>query len=199
MIRLDSAGDMNTDIQPPPPYHRGNSSDARRSLGDIQETLSQVYVTGICAMAGYAIGQTIPDVDKVDMTVAGTVSGTQASVRLQLKATYQDGRMRDDSFTYRIKDDELRALLEKARGHPNPFVLVVLHLPSDHSEWLTNNADRLTLQHCAYWIACEDIDDDTQTVHIPRTNLFDVRSIRKLMDTSAERVRETQARWQANR
>ncbi len=116
---LDSARDMNSGKQLPPPYHKGNSSDARRSLSDIQETMSQIYVTGICAMAGYSIGPTIPDVDKVDMTVAGTVSGTQASVRLQLKATYQDGLMRGDSFAYRIKDDELSELLEKARGHPN--------------------------------------------------------------------------------
>ena len=192
-------GEMDTVYQHPPPYHKGNSSDARRSLSDIQETLSQIYVAGVCAMAGYSIGQTMPDVDKTDMTVAGTVSGTQASVRLQLKSTYQNGRIGDDSFAYRIKDDELRELLAKARGHPSPFVLVVLHLPRRHGEWLTNNADRLSMQHCAYWILCDDIDYDSLTVHIPRANLFDVRSIRKLMDTSAERVRETQARWEADR
>lgn len=190
---------MNSGKQLPPPYHKGNSSDARRSLSDIQEALSQIYVTGICAMAGYSIGPTIPDVDKVDMTVAGTVSGTQASVRLQLKATYQDGLMRGDSFAYRIKDDELSELLEKARGHPNPFVLVVLHLPSKHEEWLTNNAERLILQRCAYWISCEDIDGGSRTVHIPKANLFDIGSIRKLMDTSAKRIRDAQARWQAGR
>lgn len=191
-------GNMNSDKQPPPPYHRGNSSEARRSLGDIQETLSQVYVTGICAMAGYTVRPTNPDVNKVDLTVDGIVSGIQSSVRLQLKATYQEDRARGDTYAYRIKDSDLRQMLRGARGHPSPLVLVVLHLPRNHNEWLTNDADQLTLQRCAYWLLCEDINNDTQTVHIPRTNLFDVRSIRKLMDTSAERIRGTQARWQAN-
>lgn len=192
-------GEMDTVYQQPPPYHEGNSSDARRSLSDIQETLSQIYVAGVCAMAGYSIGQTMPDVDKTDMTVAGTVSGTQASVRLQLKSSYQEDSTQGDAYAYRIKDEELREFVEQARGHPNLFVLVVLHLPRSHEEWLTNDSDRLVLQRCAYWISCEDIDYDSPTVHIPRSNLFDVGSVRKLMDTSAERVRATQARWQANR
>ena len=189
---------MNSDKQPPPPYHKGNSSDARRSLSDIQETMSQIYVASICAMAGYTVRPTNPDVNKVDLTVDGIVSGIQSSVRLQLKATYQEDRARGDTYTYRIKDSELRQMLRGARGHPSPLVLVVLHLPRNHNEWLTNDADQLTLRRCAYWILCEDVGDDTQTVHIPRTNLFDVGSIRKLMDTSAERVRGIQADWHAN-
>lgn len=192
-------GEMDSVYQQPPPYHEGNSQDSRRSLSDIQETLSQIYVAGICAMAGYTTTPILPDVNKVDITVDGFVDGVQASVRLQLKATYQKGGASADTYAYRIKDDELHAMLQEAQGHSSPLVLVVLHLPQKHDEWLINDTDRLILQRCAYWISCEDIDYDSHTVRIPKTNLFDVGSIRKLMDTSAERVRETQARWQASR
>lgn len=187
---------MDPGSQSPPPFHKGNSDNANRSLSDIQEEMSLNYVTGVCAMAGYTADITNRDVNKVDLNVTGVVKGVQALVRLQLKSTYQHDPKRDDIFRYRLQDDELRKILGESKGHPNPFVLVVLHLPDNHSHWFTVSPSQAVLRHCAYWMCAEAIDGDTQTLHIPRRHLFNVGSIRKLMTIAADRVRDAQLRWQ---
>lgn len=187
---------MDTGNNPSPPFHKGNSDDANRSLSNIQEEMSLIYVTGVCAMAGYTAETIKRDVNKVDLNVAGVVNGVQGLVRLQLKTTYQQGLKRDGYFRYRLMDQELRDVLRESKGHPNPFVLVVLHLPANHSNWFTVSPSQAVLRHSAYWMTAEEIDGTTQTLHIPTSNLFNVDSIRKLMTIAADRVRDTQLRWQ---
>ena len=65
---------------------------------------------------------------------------------------------------------------------------MILDLPSDKSEWVTITADELILRRRAYWVNLKGYEETTNrtsvTVPIPKGNLFNVESLRDLMDQS---------------
>ena len=69
-----------------------------------------------------------------------------------------------------------------------PRLLVVLELPSDEDRWITITADELILRRRAYWLNLKGFDEtenrSTVTVRIPMRNVFDVDSLRSLMEQS---------------
>ena len=69
-----------------------------------------------------------------------------------------------------------------------PRLLVVLELPRDEERWITITAEELILRRRAYWLNLRGFEETesraTVTVRIPMTNVFDVDSLRSLMDQS---------------
>ena len=94
--------------------------------------------------------------------------------------------MRDGFLPFRlgIKNyDDLRVATQ------TPRVLVVLDLPRDESHWMTVTPEQLVLRRCAYWLSLQQGHDEvtgqeTVTVRIPERNLFDVETLRMLMERS---------------
>ena len=106
------------------------------------------------------------------------------SIALQLKATINlnctEGIYR---FPLKIRNyNQLRGV------NQTPRLLVVLEMPRDETQWLTITNEELILRRRACWISlkgCEEIDNTTSTtVLIPKDNVFDVDSLRLLMDRS---------------
>ena len=104
---------------------------------------------------------------------------------LQLKATVNlrasaDG---DPRFPLPLRNYDLLRLETQT-----PRLLVVLELPSDPGQWVTITDDALVLRHRAYWLNLrgqeETGNQSSVTVQISRQNLFNVESLRALMDQS---------------
>ena len=160
-------------------------TDALLSVPDQKEGLSLVYVKALAMRAGYSTSTPTPDRDSVDLRIhAGGVS--RPALDLQLKATAHLGESRDGFLPFRlgIKNyDDLRGPTQ------TPRVLVVFELPQDESQWMTVTAEQLVLRRCAYWLSLQQghadvTGQETVTVHIPDRNLFDVQTLRTLMDRS---------------
>ena len=73
-----------------------------------------------------------------------------------------------------------------ARGGDNcPRLLVLLVLPEDEADWLSQSPEQLILRRCAYWHSLVGSAPTTATstvrITIPRENVFSVEAIRTLL------------------
>lgn len=151
---------------------------------DRQEALSRVYAKAVAARAGYATSVPDPDRDGVDLRVhAG--GAMRPALDLQLKATTSLGEPRDKHLPFPLKRRNYDLLIEETQ---TPRLLVVLDLPKDENQWVTLTRTELVLRRCAYWLNLrgreETTNRSTVTVARPTANLFDVRSLRALMEQS---------------
>ena len=116
-----------------------------------------------------------------DVIVANTEQGHE-----RLKATVDLGEPRAGflSFRLRIKNyDDLRIATQ------TPRLLVVLDLPKDEPCWMTVTTEHLILRRRAYWLSlqhghAEVVGQQGVTVRIPERNVFDVETLRRLMEQS---------------
>ena len=74
-----------------------------------------------------------------------------------------------------------------------PRVLVVYSMPRDPAAWMTLDRDGLTLRKCAYWVNLvgfpETKNTDSITIDLPTSNVFDVGSLRAMMQRARDGVR----------
>jgi hypothetical protein len=65
----------------------------------------------------------------------------------------------------------------------------MLVMPPDPNEWLRLDADALVLRRCMLWIslarAAETANSTSTTVYLPRANVLDVATLRRLMAAAA--------------
>jgi Domain of unknown function (DUF4365) len=66
-----------------------------------------------------------------------------------------------------------------------PRILVVLFLPPDAPDWLTQSDEALSLHQCAYWVSLRGAEPSqnstSQTVYLPKSQRFDVPGLQALM------------------
>ena len=158
------------------------------SVADQEEALSRAYARAIAARAGYTTADYDYDRTGVDLRIqsGGLV---RPAIEIQLKATVNlDGPM-EGHYRFPLKRknyDELIGLTQ------TPRILLVLDLPRDRGEWMTVTADHLILRRRAYWLNLRDYGETTNvssvTVRIPETNVFDIESLRYLMEQSRKGV-----------
>ena len=144
--------------------------------------LSMTYIRAIAAASGYSVYETPTDedLDSVDGKLV-SFTGARPQIDFQAKATSQD-ILRDDiiHFPLPVKNyDDLRAATR------TPRILIVLLMPPDRDEWLTQSVEELCLRHCAYWLSLEGKgpvpNTSSVTVQIPTANLFDRNQLDGLM------------------
>ncbi len=152
-----------------------------------QEALSRAYVRAIAAQAGVSCGDIQQDFG-VDMFLRGIDrQGTEhldtgPQIDLQLKST-TGAEVRPAEV---IHDLEVRAynLLRTAPEH-RPRLLVLLVLPTEEGQWVSQSVEELILRRCAYWLSLRGAEPTTnQTtvrITIPRTNVFSVESIQTML------------------
>lgn len=160
------------------------TTDAALQTSLVKESLSCVYARAVAARAGYNVATLAADVDSVDLKIQAGGS-MRPALDLQLKATVNLSEHRDGyvSFPLSLKNyNDLRADTQ------TPRLLVVLDLPEDDRQWMEVTGEELVLRRRAYWksLKGEEETDNTSTVsiQIPATNLFNVESLRRLMDQS---------------
>jgi hypothetical protein len=125
----------------------------------------------------------------IDATI--TVPGTIGSKRLprfdiQLKSTSQN-ILQEQSLKYRLTAKNYEEL-----SCDDPFVpqlLVVVLVPENIAEWLSQSEESLCLRRCGYWLSLRGqprlTNQNTITVEIPRQNIFNVEALQRIMQRIA--------------
>ena len=147
---------------------------------------SIAYIRAVAAVGGYGVLETgaDEDLDSVDGKLL-SFAGTRPQIDFQAKATTRhalgDGGIH---FPLPIKNyDDLRA------DTRTPRILIVLLVPPDRNDWLTQSADELCLRRCAYWLSLEGKDavsnSSSVTVTVPAANVFGRKQLEYLMNRAA--------------
>lgn len=104
---------------------------------------------------------------------------------LQLKASINLVELSDGFVRFKLKRRNYDLLRTETQ---TPRLLVVLDLPADRDRWVTVTEKKLVLRNRAYWLSLRGFQESTNevsiTVKIPKANLFNVDSMRSLMNQS---------------
>lgn len=154
-----------------------------------QEQFSLAYARAVATIAGYAIYRPEVDDDSIDLGVAARGGGgTLRSPRLeiQVKST-STGVLHERELHYPLKlknYDDLRLPCHV------PRILLVVLVPEDPREWLTQTEDELTLRRCGYWASLagrpESQNEASVTVRLPRANVFSPAALQQMMTRIGE-------------
>ncbi len=158
--------------------------DGLLTTSDREEALSRAYVQAIAAGAGYVVATMDFDRDGVDVEIKAG-GAMRPAIALQLKATINLGNAVDGMFRFPLKRRNYDLLRTQTQV---PRLLVVLRLPTEEKDWLSVTSSALTLRQCVFWISLTghspSENKESVTVSIPDTNLFNVTSLRALMEQS---------------
>ena len=159
-------------------------TDALLKTEDQKEAISCAYVHAIAARAGYTTSIPTPDRDGVDLNIQAG-GEFRPALDLQLKATVNLKRQQNGFVQFPLKSRNYNLLCINTQ---TPRLLVVLDLPRDRKRWITVTEDELVLRHRAYWLNLQGKkptkNRKSVTVVIPEANLFNVESLRCLMEQS---------------
>ncbi len=152
---------------------------------DQKEGLSLVYVKALAIRAGYTISTPQQDRDSVDLRIQAG-GPCRPALDLQLKATATLGGSQAGVLPFRLSVKNYNDLCVLTQ---TPRLLVVLELPKDESRWMTVTTEDLVLRRRAYWLSLQQGHDEvvgqqTVTVRIPEQNVFDIETLRALMERS---------------
>ena len=155
----------------------------------IREGLSRAFILAVAHRAGLSCS-----LANFDYGVDGTLNEIQIKdkrhfesgfcIDFQAKAS-GEAEIGASEVVYDLEAQAYNDLVNTDRGG-KPFILIVLALPADRSQWLEVTADALLLRRCAFWISLRGqsptTNSSTQRIKIPRANVFDVNAVRTLME-----------------
>ncbi|MEV4246940.1 DUF4365 domain-containing protein [Streptosporangium canum] len=158
----------------------------------MKEQFSLGYVRMVAAAAGVSIKSHETDVDGVDITLASSADYDRfycPQFELQLKCTSQQGIMHDGYLSWKLEAGPFRRLANPKRLVP--AYLGVLCVPDESAAWLDQDEERLLVSSRMYWQSAAELGtvkdtQDTKTVRLPRSNLFDVEQLLGIMKTIGE-------------
>jgi hypothetical protein len=157
-----------------------------------QEGLARAYVQAIAAQAGVLCSR--PDLDYgIDLSLRAVEIGkrrhydSSVQIDLQLKSTTR-AAMADADVSY---DLDAAAYNDLCAPQPAcPRLLVLLVLPKDEQDWVSQSAEELLLRRCAYWRSLRGSPVTTATrsvrVAIPLANVFSAAAVRALLHQARE-------------
>jgi hypothetical protein len=155
------------------------------TLNDQKEQFSFAYARAVAAVAKIAVEETTVDDDSVDLTFKQKAAGgvvRSPRVEAQVKCT-ECANINPDhvAFPLVLKNyDELRTtdLLV-------PRILIVVLVPDDLTAWIGHSENELAMRRCGYWLSLRGrsatTSTDNVTVHLPRTNQFNVSGLQGIM------------------
>ncbi len=154
-----------------------------------QEALSRAYVRAVAARAGVICADSTLDfgIDLFLRAVTarnGGFADTGPQLDVQLKSTTR-AELRDAQV---IHDLEVRAhdVLRPSAAGVTPRVLVLLVLPEDESQWVTQTVDELILRRCAYWLSLRGAEPTTShttvRIAIPIAQVFSAEAVVTLLN-----------------
>jgi hypothetical protein len=154
-----------------------------------QEALSRAYVRAVAAKAGVICVETVQDLG-IDLFLraverhGSSYRDTGPQIDVQLKSTTR-ADVREAEIAY---DLEVRAYELLRMNVPGcPRLLVVLVLPDDVAQWLSQSPDELILRRCAYWLSLRGAgptpNQTTIRLAIPPANVFSVEAVQEMMKT----------------
>lgn len=157
-----------------------------------QEAFSGAYIRALCAVVGCGIESTTLDNDKVDYIISSRVRGTvrtKPKIDVQAKCTMGAPASADpisyilDIATY----DSLRDPLVS-----NPRILVVVLVPDDVANWVSQSETELVYKYCAYWTSLkgqpESDNTTSKTVYLKRQHIFTPDALRGMMERTSNGI-----------
>jgi hypothetical protein len=161
------------------------------SENDIKAELSYAYVHAVAARAGLDCSSVtrLTDGAGVDAVLRARERFlpqsllTHFTIDVQLKATINEPAPdAQDRYSFELAINHYDKLRDVETGAQQ--ILVVLFLPKDDTLWLVHSADGLMTRRCAYWMSLRGApasdNKSSQTVYLPRTNLFSVEGVRSV-------------------
>jgi hypothetical protein len=163
-----------------------------------QEALSRAYVRAIAAQAGVGVSEPESDYG-IDMSLHATTLRNERRrdigprdigprLDLQLKSTTR-AAVGATHLTYDLDVVNYDDLREQIGEGARP--LVVLVLPADEAQWLSQSPQELVIRHCAYWLSLKGYPAATATttvrLPIPLANVFSVEAVRDILQRLRER------------
>jgi hypothetical protein len=158
-----------------------------------QEAVSRVYAHVIAARCG--LGCSFRDFDYgIDLSVHAIRRKGQRHVEsgfnldIQTKSTTA-AVVTASQILYDMEVKTYNDLRDTEVGCPR--ILVLLVLPEDEATWTEQTEDHLLLRKCAYWMSLKGAGPTTNTktirVALPRTNVFSVDALIRLMNKVRKR------------
>jgi hypothetical protein len=153
-----------------------------------KQQLSFAFLHMVAARAGFTVDRPATDYESVDAVIgtAGEVHGelvfhSSPRLEVQLKATSADC-LRDTHLAFPL---ELKNYEDLRRKTLIPRILVILLLPAEPEQWLTQSEEELIARRCAYWRSLAGDPDSPSasrvTVLVPRAQQFTVAALHDLM------------------
>jgi hypothetical protein len=151
-----------------------------------QESLSRAYVQAVVARAGMSVSVPTPDAG-IDLSVHDIIEVG----RQRIESGYRIDIQAKSTSIAHLDTAQVRYDLEvpsyESLRYPagNPRILIVLVLPEDEAEWLSQTEQELTLRRAAYWLslrgAPETRNRRSVRVSIPRGNVFSAEALQAMM------------------
>ena len=148
-----------------------------------KERFSLAYINAVATYANCEVLEPTVDRGSVDGFLVGPARGRDL-IRFQAKATEQNViRGNQLHFPLPVRD------YDHIRNADAPFILIVVRLPDNENQWLTQTDDELCLSYCGYWLSLTNhpptANTATVTVHIPLANIFSGSQLNELMARAA--------------
>jgi hypothetical protein len=158
-----------------------------------QESLSRAYIHAIAARCG--LGCSFREFDYgIDLTVHDIARKgrryVESGFKLDIQAKCSSTAVVTASHVlYDMEIETYDNLCDPEVGCPR--ILVLLVIPKDESAWTEQTEEHLLLRKSAYWKCLKGLGATTNSgkirVSIPRTNLFSVDALTRLMDKIRKR------------
>jgi hypothetical protein len=158
----------------------------------MREHLSEAYLHMIASAAGLTLGAWGDDYDGVDTTLKTKVDYapalSQPKLDVQLKCSGQRSIVRRDTIAWSLETRTVAYLGAANRGTASLFCVLVA--PDSPGQWLTQNLSGLLAHSHMYFLRGADLPapklhQETQTVHLPKSNVLNPRTILDLMEEAS--------------
>ena len=159
-----------------------------------QEVMCRAYVQAVAGRCG--LSSSFRDFDYgIDMTLHDIrrrgrrhmESGFKLDV--QAKSTTATN-LTDKQLLYDLAVSNYDDLRDAHVGCPR--ILVVLVLPEEEAQWITQTEDQFLLRRCAYWSSLRGLQPTgnrkSVRLQIERANVFSVESLQSIMDKVRRKV-----------
>lgn len=159
------------------------------TIDDQKEQFSYAYVRAVTAVARVGVAEPRPDDDSVDLILSRRDTGAIIrSPKLDVQVKCADVAASTVKITamhihYALKlknYDDLRP-----ENLLVPRILVVVLVPADLPDWLSQTTNELALKHCGYWLSLRGLPATSNstgvTVQIPLANVFSVAALDGMM------------------
>lgn len=152
-----------------------------------KEQFSRAYVQAVAAVAGCSWAVNSVDNDSIDFTLSykGKPNGYQSrspKLDLQLKCSEVPIVPKKD-FSFELPVKNYNELVDK--DFNTPRILVVVLVPKQSDDWLTDSDGEVTLRHMGYWASLrgqpKSANTSSVSVQIPINQRFTPAALRTIM------------------
>ncbi|MFD9442463.1 DUF4365 domain-containing protein [Streptomyces sp. NPDC060006] len=157
-----------------------------------QEHFSLAFTHLVTYAAGFSIKSHQTDFDGVDVTIVSSAEYQTfycPEFELQLKCTTRQDLLREDHLAWTLEAKPFQKLTNPRRYLQ--AVLGVLLIPNAPAALLEQDEERLLTRSRMYWQWADQLGtlpegQESKTVRLPRSNLFDVSGLQGIMKTIGE-------------